>query len=162
PVHGRVDLDEVVIGAGADVAAARRDDAGRDRAAEAERIADGHDPVADAHLAVIGEGDIGKLAVGIDLQHGKVGALVGADQLGLQLRAVIENDGEALAALDDVVVGDDVAVGGDDEARALRQRAGALAVAVAAMLALSPTLGARAAVAAELAIAAELAEEALE
>ena len=45
-----VDLQEVVIGAGADVAAARRDDAGRHRAAEAEGIADRHDPVADARL----------------------------------------------------------------------------------------------------------------
>ena len=47
-VDRRVDLDEVVIGAGADVAAARRDDAGRDGAAEAERIADRQHPVADA------------------------------------------------------------------------------------------------------------------
>ena len=47
-VDRRVDLDEVVIGAGADVAAARRDDAGRHGAAEAERIADREHPVADA------------------------------------------------------------------------------------------------------------------
>ena len=46
-VDRRVDLDEIVIGAGADVAAAGRDDAGRDRAAQAERIADRQDPVAD-------------------------------------------------------------------------------------------------------------------
>ena len=45
-----VGLDVVVVGAGLDVAAARRDDAGRDRAAEAERVADRHHPVADAHL----------------------------------------------------------------------------------------------------------------
>ena len=51
-VHRRVDLDEVVIGARADVAAARRDDAGRHRAAEAERIADREHPVADARDAV--------------------------------------------------------------------------------------------------------------
>ena len=50
-VHRRVDLDEVVIGAGADVAAARRDDAGRHGAAEAERIADREHPVADARRA---------------------------------------------------------------------------------------------------------------
>ena len=47
-VDRRVDLDVVVIGAGADVAAARRDDAGGHRAAEAERIADRDHPVADA------------------------------------------------------------------------------------------------------------------
>ena len=62
-VHRRVDLDEVVIGAGADVAAAGRDDAGGHRAAEAERIADGNDPVADADLGVVGEVDIGELAL---------------------------------------------------------------------------------------------------
>ena len=49
-VHRRVDLQEVVIGAGADVAAAGRDDAGRHRAAEAERVADRQHPVADARL----------------------------------------------------------------------------------------------------------------
>ena len=46
-VHRRIDLDEVVVGAVADVAAARRDDAGGDGAAEAERIADRQHPVAD-------------------------------------------------------------------------------------------------------------------
>ena len=51
-VDRRVDLHEVVIGAGADVAAEGRDDAGRDRAAEAEGIADRDDPVADAAGAV--------------------------------------------------------------------------------------------------------------
>ena len=47
-VDRRVDLQEVVIGTGADVAAARRDDARRHGAAEAEGIADGDDPIADA------------------------------------------------------------------------------------------------------------------
>ena len=51
-VDRRVDLDEVVIRAGADVAAARRDDAGRHGAAEAERIADRDHPVADARRVV--------------------------------------------------------------------------------------------------------------
>ena len=47
-VDRRVDLQEVVIGTGADVAAARRDDAGGHRAAEAEGIADRDHPIADA------------------------------------------------------------------------------------------------------------------
>ena len=58
-VHRRVDLDEIVIGAGADVAAARRDDAGGDGAAEAERIADRDHPVADAR-GLVGELHIGE------------------------------------------------------------------------------------------------------
>ena len=51
-VHRRVDLDEVVVGTGADVATARRNDAGRHGAAKAERIADRQDPVADARRAL--------------------------------------------------------------------------------------------------------------
>src|SRR6202021_4100631 len=46
-VHGRVDLDEIVIGAVTDVAAAGRYDAGRHRAAESEGIADREYPIAD-------------------------------------------------------------------------------------------------------------------
>jgi hypothetical protein len=46
-IDGRIDLDEVVIGAGADVASAGGDDAGGHGAAEAERIADCKHPIAD-------------------------------------------------------------------------------------------------------------------
>ena len=56
-VDGGVGLDEVVVGAGIDVAVARRDDADRDRAAEPERIADRHHPVADAERIRIAELD---------------------------------------------------------------------------------------------------------
>ena len=49
-VDGRVDLDVVVIGTGADVAAFGRDDAGGHGAAEAVGIADRDHPVADARL----------------------------------------------------------------------------------------------------------------
>ena len=44
-----VGLDEIVIGAGIDVALAGRDDAGRHRAAEPERVADRDHPIADPH-----------------------------------------------------------------------------------------------------------------
>ena len=57
-VHRGVDL-HVVVGARADVAALRRDDAGRHRAAEAERIADGNHPVTNARL-LVGELDEGE------------------------------------------------------------------------------------------------------
>ena len=40
---------------GADVAAARRDDAGRDAAAEPERVADRDDPIADLRRAAVAE-----------------------------------------------------------------------------------------------------------
>ena len=50
-VHRRVDLEVVVVGTGADVAAAGRNDAGRHCSAEAERVADSDHPVADARRA---------------------------------------------------------------------------------------------------------------
>ena len=43
---------------------------------------------------------------------------VGADDLRLEAAAVGQLDGDLLGALDDVVVGEDVAVGADDDARA--------------------------------------------
>ena len=68
-----------------DVAAAGRDDAGRDAAAETERVADGDDPVADLRRAAVAELDVGQRLVGIDLQYGDVGARVAADQRAVYL-----------------------------------------------------------------------------
>jgi hypothetical protein len=67
-VHRRVDLDEVVIRTGADVASASRDDAGRHRSAEAERVADSNHPVADPRR-LIGKFDEGKIAAPFDLDE---------------------------------------------------------------------------------------------
>ena len=47
-IDGGVGLDVVVVGTGVDVAVARRHDAEGHGAAEAERVADGQRPVADA------------------------------------------------------------------------------------------------------------------
>ena len=61
------------------------------------------------------------LQLRIDLQHRDVGLGVGADQFGLQLRAVGEIDLDLVGVGDDVVVGDDDALLGiDDEAGAER------------------------------------------
>ena len=89
-VDRRIDLDEVVIGAGADVAAARRDDAGRHGAAEAERIADREHPVADAR-GLSDELHIGERAA-LDLDQREIGARIGADHLGLVGLAVVGGD----------------------------------------------------------------------
>ena len=53
----------------------------------------------------------GKVCDCLDLQQREVGALVGADQLGLELVVLVEADLDLAGAVDDVVVGDDVAVG---------------------------------------------------
>ena len=91
-VHRRVDLDEVVVGAGADVAAAGRDDAGRDRAAEAERIADRDHPVADARLRPSAKLTNGKLPAAFDLEQREVGLGSVPIDLGVELRAVVHDD----------------------------------------------------------------------
>ena len=91
-------------------------------------------------------------AVRIDLQHGQIGARIGADELGVKLLAAVHYDGEFGAALDDVIVGDEIAVLGNEEAGALGDRARTVIAA---------TLAALGAAAVLVAIAAELLEEAL-
>ena len=116
-VDRRVDLNEVVIRTGADIAAAGGHDAGGHGAAESERIADREHPIADARRAV------GKLhereVLAVDLDQGKVGARIGADDLRRIGLAVVGRDLHVLGILHDVIVGDGIAVGGDEEAGAL-------------------------------------------
>ena len=106
-------------------AAACRDDAGRHRMAEAERVADGNHPV--THPLLVGIAPLHRrqrLLVGrLDLEQGDVDAAVGADQLGLELGVILEDDGDVLSALDHVVVGDDVAIAIDHETRSERRTA---------------------------------------
>src|ERR1019366_8832466 len=101
-VHGRIDLDEIVVRAVADVAAAGGDDAGRDGAAEAERITDREHPVADPGLAVrkLGEREV---RAAFDLNQCYVSPRVGADHLrGIGL-AVVSRDFDLVGA---IVLGD--------------------------------------------------------
>jgi hypothetical protein len=55
--------------------------------------------------------------VGVDAQHGDVGQLVEADDLGLEFALVGQLDGDLVGIVDDVRVGQDQPVGADDEAR---------------------------------------------
>ena len=116
-VHGSVDLHVVVRAA--DVTGERRDDTSRDRAAEAERIADRQHPIADAR-GLLRELQNRQRLLRLDLQECKIGARVGADDLGVNLLLVIEAHLHLGGAVDDVVVGDDVAVSRNDEAGAGR------------------------------------------
>ena len=120
-VHRRVDLDEVVIRAGADVTATGRDDAGRDGAAEAERIADREHPVADARL-LLGERHKREVGAALDLDQRDVGLRIGADHLRRIGLAVVGGDLDGLGLVDHVIVGHRVAVGRDEEAGALAHR----------------------------------------
>ena len=125
-VHGRVDLDEVVIGTGADVATHRGNDTGGHGAAKPERVADSHHPVADPNLVVVRECDIGEFARFLDFQECEVRARIGANEFGVEFGAVIHDDGVFRAAVDDVVVRHQIAVFRNEEARALGNRTGAL------------------------------------
>ena len=119
-VDGGVGLDVVVIGTRADIAVARRDDAGGDRAAEAERIADRDHPFAEPQLVGIAELHRDQRLVRLEFQHRQIGLLVDADQLGLELAAVVHDDVDLVGIRDDVIVGHDDARGVDDEAGAER------------------------------------------
>src|SRR5829696_8031715 len=112
-----------------DRAPERRDDAARDRALEPERAADADRGVAGAEVARGAQLERLHAALDlrrVDLEHGEVGRRVLAEQLGVDGLAVLaEAHAELVRALDDVVVGDDVALVVDDEARARRGAAAA-------------------------------------
>ena len=82
-----------------------------------ERAADGDHELAD--LERVGLADRGGRQAGrVDLDDGEVGQRVDAVDRAGQDPAVLELDVELLAALDDVVVGQDPAVAVEDDARA--------------------------------------------
>ncbi len=119
-IDRRVDLDVVVERGFADVAVQCADDAGGDRAAEAERVADGDDGVARHQLAAVAEGDRRHRRGDVHLQECEVHALHLADQAGLQETLILGHHGDVVGALDDMTVGNDIAGRIDDEAGALR------------------------------------------
>jgi hypothetical protein len=87
--------------------------------------------------AIVAELDRGQRLVAFDLEQRHIRGLVGADQLGFELAPVGKLDGDLLAVLDDVVVGDDEARLVDDEAGTHRDgfaRRGELTAAAAAEL----------------------------
>src|SRR3546814_10911832 len=80
-VYRGIGLDIAVIGAAlADVALNRRDDPRGHGRAEAERVADRDDPVADARRAAVGEFDEGQ-AGRVDLEQREVRGGIAADDL---------------------------------------------------------------------------------
>ena len=118
-VDGRVGLDEVLeVGDPDAVTPLGAHDAGRDGLAETERVADGHDPLADADGVRVCELE-GLEPGGVDTEDGDVRLRVRSHESGLHRAPVVEPDGNARRVLDDVCVRQDHAVRGDDEARAL-------------------------------------------
>src|SRR6266404_2748138 len=98
------------------IAAACRDDAGGDRSAETEGIADGQDPVTDFGGVAVTPGNKGQRLVGVYLEEGKIGHGVAANDLRWMLGVILEAHRYCAGLAGDVVVGDDVALRIDDEA----------------------------------------------
>ena len=115
-----VGLDEVLEGVDPEVRAPEgRDDAHGHRLADAEGIADGQHDVADDDVVHSAERDRRQLELtpflGEELEHGEVGFRVAADHARRQGAAVVEGNLDLVGAFDDVVVGEHVAVGADDD-----------------------------------------------
>ena len=70
--------------------------------------------------AVFDHVDKGQIAAVVDLEQGEVRALIGSDDLRRQRLAAVEDDLDLAGVLDHVIIGHDIAVRADDEARALR------------------------------------------
>ena len=87
--------------------AERADDAGCDRLPDPERVADRDHVVADLQGVGIADANRGQ-ALGLDLEHGDIGAGVGAHELRRELAPVLEGDEDLLGVADHVVVRDDV------------------------------------------------------
>ena len=117
-VQGRVGLDHVVDEMPGDApqrSAQGADDAGRHRGLEPQRTADGDDQLADAQLRRIAERGVGQLAA-VGLDDGQVGPRIVADHPAGQLGAVAEPHPHSALAADDVVVGEQEAVGREQHA----------------------------------------------
>ena len=140
-IDRRIRLDEeLVVVRPARHARQRRDDAAGDCLADAEGIADGKHEIAHLHRIGIGELDGRQVApdVADDAQDREIGALVLQHDLGIELAAIGERHTDLIGKLNDVIVGDDQAIGADDDPgaeRALHALAGPATEGVAEELA---------------------------
>jgi len=118
PVDRGVDLDEIVIGTGTDVSAARRNNACGHRTAQPERIADRQNPIADP-WATVGKMGEREIVAGVDLDQRQVAARIGAHDPGCVRLAIIRRYLDTLGAIDHVIVGHRISISRDEEARSL-------------------------------------------
>src|SRR6516162_4495162 len=110
-----IDLDEVLVSAGADVAVAGRNNSGSDRSPETERIAEREHPVTHARNAA-GQVDKGEIGTLVDLDEGEVGVRISADHLGSVDLSVLSRDLCAFGRVEHMRVCYGIAVCRDEEA----------------------------------------------
>ncbi len=112
-VDGGVGLDEVLVAVRIDAGAGQAaDDSGCNGVLQTERVADRQHEIADLDLARITEADLHECAVALHFQYGDIRRLVAADDFRFQVAAILQRDGDLARVLDDVCVGDDVALFG--------------------------------------------------
>ena len=95
----------------------RADDAGSDGGGEAIRIADGEHPFSDFQFLTATYGD-GLQVFGFDLDQSEIRIFVLSDDTAFELAIVIEFYQNLVSIFHNVVVGDDISVGGEDNSRA--------------------------------------------
>src|SRR5439155_25500184 len=84
-----------------------------------KRSADRENAIADLRGGTVAQLQVGEgRPLGAEEHDGQVGPLVAADVLGRELPSVLEGDGHAFGAVNDVEVGEDDAAGVNEEARA--------------------------------------------
>jgi hypothetical protein len=106
-----IGLDEVLEAVYAEVVAPEcADDSGRHRVAKAERIAYREHGVADAHAVDCAERDRREI-VPVCLQHSDVGFGIGAADMRRDPSPVVKHELDVVGPLDDVIIGQDEAVG---------------------------------------------------
>src|SRR5215204_6270146 len=86
---------------------------------EPQRVADGDRDLSNAQRARVSQRRPWQLRAGADANDGEIGVRIAADDVGLQLAAIRQRHSRPLHASDDVSVGDDEAVGGEDRARSM-------------------------------------------
>src|SRR5262249_47471051 len=116
-IDGSVGLDEIFVVLDAESAAlSSADDTGCHSLADAERIADRQNLIADLHLGRVADRDIGKM-IRLDLKHRDVALRISADDACLEFAAVAERHLNIVSAVDHVIVSQNIAFRTGDHAR---------------------------------------------
>ena len=112
-----VRLNEILVRFNSHIAAvSRADDAFGHGLSDTERVANRERHIADLHLVAVGHGDDGEI-LSVYLDHGQIGLRIAANDLGRVFMAILHGHFHLFGAVHDMVVGQNVTVFRDDDAR---------------------------------------------